>query len=260
VIDIEWPVVESFSSGDRPAPSKGSGKAASGKKPPAKNGNKLSADDKKFIKQNTSGDFNSKHPRAAAGSASGGQFAKGSGSSSGGKGSGGKGSAKSSGGGKATLAGASGSKTPAGGGGLAYKAGYDKKGGSPQVKGLQSKLNKLGLTDAAGKPLAVDGKLGPKTTAAIKKAQKRLGMKPTGKADGAFLSKLKAGNTGKAKLAHGTKTAHDKKAQTKKGPVGKLVQGRFGKLSGNKRTPAKSDKRPLAGSAGQGMRKGVKGV
>ncbi len=218
----------------------------------------LSKDDKKFIKDHTTkkddkksggggDDFNSKHPRAAAGSAAGGQFAPGGGGSSeddakkekGGKGKGGK---EQLGRGKFSAA----VKKEVHSAGLAYKAGYDKKGGSPQVKGLQSKLNKLGLTDASGKPLAVDGKLGPKTTAAIKKAQKRLGMKPTGKADGAFLDKLRAGDKGKSK----------------KGPVKKLAQMKVSKPGdkrpASKRPASKTDKRPLAGSVGQGTRKGVK--
>lgn len=59
--------------------------------------------------------------------------------------------------------------------------GYGMKGGDHRVRRLQEALTRLGLTDAAGKKLAVDGKLGPKTTAAVKKAQKRLGLEPDGK-------------------------------------------------------------------------------
>ena len=243
MITIEWPATEAYVDGGG-----GGSKKPTGKKPPAKKsggkGNALSADDKKFIKQNTSSDFNSKHPRAAAGSAAGGQFTKGGGGSKS-SGSGKKAPAKKPAA-KGKLTAAHTSKTThAGGGGLAYKAGYDKKGGDTRVKGLQSRLNKLGLTDAAGKPLAVDGKLGPKTTAAIKKAQKRLGMKPTGKADAAFLNKLKAGN-GKKSAGH------------RKGVVGTLVIGKTmpgkGKPS-TKRPVRRPAKRPLAGSAGAGTRK-----
>lgn len=183
MITIAWPVVESS---DAP----------------------LSKSDKKFIKDNTkkddkkkssdSGgdDFESKHPRAAAGSPAGGEFIAGdSGSSDDDK----KDKGKKSGG-----------KDKPGAGGLALKTGYDKPNGDARVKGLQAQLNKFGFRDAAGKPLDKDGKLGPKTTAAIKRAQKALGMKPTGKADGAFLQKMKgmklAGSVGKSK----PKTTKDK--------------------------------------------------
>jgi peptidoglycan hydrolase-like protein with peptidoglycan-binding domain len=47
-------------------------------------------------------------------------------------------------------------------------AGYGVKGGDKRVKQLQNALNRLGFTDAQGHPLLVDGKLGPRTTAAIK--------------------------------------------------------------------------------------------
>lgn len=226
MITIEWPVTEAE------------------KKP--KGNAPLSADDKKFIKQHTTkkddkkksdegGDFNAKHPRAEAGSPAGGEFVLADSSSE----SGDDGKKKSKG--KLVDAGKKDS------GGLAFKAGYGQKGGDKRVKGLQSTLNKLGLTDAAGKPLAVDGMLGPKTTAAIKKAQKRLGMKPTGKADGAFLSKLKA--SGSKPKGGG------KKPPVKREPAGKLVNM---KIADSRRPPPKTDKRPLAGSAGSGTRKGVK--
>lgn len=55
---------------------------------------------------------------------------------------------------------------------------------------MQEALNKLGLTDANGKPLKLDGKLGPKTTAAIKKLQEQLGMTPNGRVTPLFLSKI----------------------------------------------------------------------
>jgi peptidoglycan hydrolase-like protein with peptidoglycan-binding domain len=58
--------------------------------------------------------------------------------------------------------------------------GYGVKGGDKRVRGLQQALNRLGLTDSSGKKLAVDGKLGPRTTAAIKKAQRKLGLKADG--------------------------------------------------------------------------------
>jgi len=71
-----------------------------------------------------------------------------------------------------------------------HGTGYGMKGGDPRVHKLQQALNRLGLTDAHGKELADDGKLGPKTTAAVKKAQKRLGMRPDGHVTPALLARL----------------------------------------------------------------------
>lgn len=97
-----------------------------------------------------------------------------------------------------------------GGGNLSFDGkrgpGYGVKGGDKRVRGLQEALNRLGLTDGSGKKLVVDGKLGPKTTAAIKKAQRAAGMKADGVVTPAFLAQL-------AK----TKSAKDlKKAPAKK--------------------------------------------
>ena len=58
--------------------------------------------------------------------------------------------------------------------------GYGVKGGDARVRGLQAQLTRLGVTDSDGKPLAPDGKYGPKTTSAVKKLQKALGLKPDG--------------------------------------------------------------------------------
>ncbi|WP_067483781.1 peptidoglycan-binding domain-containing protein [Actinomadura hibisca] len=85
--------------------------------------------------------------------------------------------------------------------------GYGQKGGDPKVKEVQQLLAKLGLTDASGKPLALDGKLGPKTTEAIKAAQRKYGMKPDGKVTPSVLAKLK-----KAKPR--TKTSRLRKPRT----------------------------------------------
>jgi hypothetical protein len=74
-------------------------------------------------------------------------------------------------------------------------SGYGVKGGDANVKQLQGELNRLGFTDGAGKKLAEDGKFGPKTTGAVKTAQKRLGMKPTGIITQAFIDRLKATKT-----------------------------------------------------------------
>lgn len=59
-------------------------------------------------------------------------------------------------------------------------AGYGKKGGDGRVSELQKLLNNLGFTDSNGQPLKVDGKLGPKTTAAIKRLQRKMGLKSDG--------------------------------------------------------------------------------
>lgn len=68
--------------------------------------------------------------------------------------------------------------------------GYGSKGGDARVKSMQQSLNRLGLKDADGKPLVVDGKYGPKTTAAVKAAQRALGLPETGKVTAAFITKL----------------------------------------------------------------------
>lgn len=71
-------------------------------------------------------------------------------------------------------------------------AGYGTGGkGDSRVKSLQTYLNNLGFTDSQGKPLKVDGKLGPKTTAAIKKLQRKLGLKADGLVTPTLLHKLR---------------------------------------------------------------------
>jgi hypothetical protein len=70
--------------------------------------------------------------------------------------------------------------------------GYGHKGGDPRVKTLQRELNRLGLLDAHGHKLKIDGKLGPLTTSAIQAAQLRLGMRPTGVISPAFIDRLAA--------------------------------------------------------------------
>ena len=118
---------------------------------------------------------------------------------------------------------ARGGRTPAAGrkpkpaGNLAFDGrrgpGYGQKHGDKRVKNLQTALNRLGLTDSSGKKLSVDGKLGPKTTAAIKKAQRALGLKADGVVTPALLAKLTKAKSLKkpAKVAHAAparKTAH----------------------------------------------------
>lgn len=89
-----------------------------------------------------------KHPRAKAGSSSGGQFVPLSYNAS-----------KNSG------------------------TGYHHKGGGPRVKKVQAKLNALGFTDKNGRKLDVDGMYGPLTTSAIRKFQAAHGIKVTGVVD-----------------------------------------------------------------------------
>lgn len=79
--------------------------------------------------------------------------------------------------------------------------GYGSKNGDPRVHKLQEALNRLGLTDMHDKKLKDDGKLGPRTTSAVKRAQQRLGLKPDGKVTPALLAKLAATKS----LPHPTK-------------------------------------------------------
>lgn len=71
--------------------------------------------------------------------------------------------------------------------------GYGSKDGDKHVRALQEALNNLGLTDSSGNKLKLDGKLGPKTTAAIKKAQRALGLKADGVVTPALLARLRSG-------------------------------------------------------------------
>ena len=102
-----------------------------------------------------------------------------------------------------------------GGGNLSFDgkrgAGYGSKNGDSRVKQLQQALNRLGLTDASGKALKVDGKLGPRTTAAIKKWQRSQGLKADGVVTPALLKKMTS-----AKKAAPAKAA---KKATKKVPA-----------------------------------------
>lgn len=69
-------------------------------------------------------------------------------------------------------------------------AGYGIKGGDARVRTLQSVLNRFELRDSSGQPLAVDGKFGPRTTAAVKRLQKAMGEEPTGKVTEDFIKRI----------------------------------------------------------------------
>lgn len=68
--------------------------------------------------------------------------------------------------------------------------GYGTREGDPRVRRLQAALIRLGVTSGDGGKLKLDGKLGPRTTAAVRKAQQRLGLDPDGKVTPALLEKL----------------------------------------------------------------------
>lgn len=73
-----------------------------------------------------------------------------------------------------------------------HGTGYGTPGGDKRVHQLQADLNRLKLTDAHGQPLKLDGKLGPHTTAAVKKLQKALGVKQDGVVTPALLAQIHA--------------------------------------------------------------------
>lgn len=68
--------------------------------------------------------------------------------------------------------------------------GYSLAGGDARVSYVQQLLNKLGFRDKSGRPLAVDGKLGPLTTQAVQAAQRRVGAKPDGQVTPALVAAL----------------------------------------------------------------------
>lgn len=71
--------------------------------------------------------------------------------------------------------------------------GYGTNGkGDKRVKQLQTALNRLGFKDSQGNPLKVDGHLGPRTTSAIKRLQKRLGLKADGIVTPQLLKKIRS--------------------------------------------------------------------
>jgi peptidoglycan hydrolase-like protein with peptidoglycan-binding domain len=105
-------------------------------------------------------------------------------------------------------------------------SGYGSKGGDSNVKKLQEALNKLGIKDAQGKPLAVDGKFGPRTTAAVQRLQRKLGIPADGKITPALLKRIqglkKTTTYSDAKKAPGKTPAKKAAAPARKAtPAGK---------------------------------------
>jgi peptidoglycan hydrolase-like protein with peptidoglycan-binding domain len=101
--------------------------------------------------------------------------------------------------------------------------GYGSKNGDKRVRALQEALNKLGLTDSAGNKLKIDGKLGPKTTAAIKKAQRQLGVKADGVVTSALLARLRSGKKLAKEKAPAKKVAAKTPAVRKPQPAKKAA-------------------------------------
>lgn len=89
--------------------------------------------------------------------------------------------------------------------------GYDRRGGDRRVRMLQRALNRLGLRDAQGRKLDVDGQLGPLTTQSIKAAQRKLGLKADGVVTPQLLERL-----ANAKSVDAAKKDAPKKAAPKK--------------------------------------------
>lgn len=85
--------------------------------------------------------------------------------------------------------------------------------GDSRVKSLQTYLNNLGFKDSQGNPLKVDGKLGPRTTSAIKRLQRKLGLKADGLVTPKLLHQLRQSSLKKGKNG-GRKTI--RKAPAKK--------------------------------------------
>lgn len=103
-------------------------------------------------------------------------------------------------------------------------AGYGDKGGDANVKRLQKELNRLGILDGQGKQLTLDGKFGPKTTAALMRLQRKLGVKADGKITPALLDKIKKIKPSR----HEQHTMHERhlRAQGKKAPAKKATPAR----------------------------------
>ena len=73
-----------------------------------------------------------------------------------------------------------------------HGTGYGYANGDAKVHELQQTLSRLGIKDSAGHGLKDDGQLGPKTTAAVKKLQRELGLPANGQVTQEFLARIKA--------------------------------------------------------------------
>lgn len=82
--------------------------------------------------------------------------------------------------------------------------------GDSRVKSLQTYLNNLGFKDSSGNPLKVDGKLGPRTTSAIKRLQRKLGLKADGLVTPKLLHQLRSASIKKGPGKPGKKAAPSK--------------------------------------------------
>lgn len=124
-------------------------------------------------------------------------------------------------GGQFVVKGDGGSKTKAARIGFDGKrgAGYGAKGGDDNVKALQKALNRLGITDSAGKPLAVDGKFGPKTTAAVRRLQRKLGIPVDGKVTPGLLKKIQGLKRKTSLVGPAAKKAAPKRVAAKAAPA-----------------------------------------
>jgi peptidoglycan hydrolase-like protein with peptidoglycan-binding domain len=133
-------------------------------------------------------------------------------------------------------------------------AGYGAKGGDKRVKQLQTLLNHLGMKDASGNPLKVDGKLGPRTTAAIKRLQRRLGLPADGKVSPALLKRIRAVAHPHKATAHkaGTHKATSHTAHPHKATPHKATPH---KATAHKAAPAKAAPKPAHHSAHHTMPK-----
>jgi peptidoglycan hydrolase-like protein with peptidoglycan-binding domain len=101
-------------------------------------------------------------------------------------------------------------------------SGYGSKAGDNNVKALQKALNKLGIKDAQGNALKVDGKFGPRTTAAVQRLQRKLGIPADGKITPALLKRIQ-GLKKTTTYSDGKKTAPKKAAPGKAAPARKAA-------------------------------------
>jgi len=131
------------------------------------------------------------HPRAPAGTGNGGEFTGGGGSGSGSGNSSKKPARRQK---KTSHRGAPAAKPNIPDGQLGFDGhrGTGYGGSDAHVEELQDELNRLHVTDDQHHKLRKDGQFGPLTTQAVKEAQRRLGMNPTGIVSPAFIDRLKS--------------------------------------------------------------------